>query len=66
VLVFLVGLSAIKVTWDGLEKRLRDLFAFTFDHIADDPDQMAIAIQHAMSLALSDVVMITIPQQLRL
>lgn len=61
VVVFLVGLGALKASWDSLEKRIRDLFAFTFDHLADDPEKMATATAHAMQLALTDVIMITIP-----
>jgi flagellar biosynthesis protein FlhB len=61
VVVFLVGLSALKVSWDSIEKRFRDLFAFTFDHISDDPEKMTVATFHAMQLALSDVIMMTIP-----
>jgi flagellar biosynthesis protein FlhB len=61
VVVFLVGLSSLKVSWDGIEKRFRDLFAFTFDHISDTPEAMAVATRHAMQLALVDVIMMTIP-----
>jgi flagellar biosynthesis protein FlhB len=61
VVVFLVGLSALKVSWDGIEKRFRDLFSFTFDHISDTPEAMHTATRHAMQLALTDVILMTIP-----
>lgn len=61
VVVFLVGLGALKVTWSSVEKRIRDLFSFTFDHLSDTPEQMRLATSHAMQLALTDVVLITLP-----
>jgi flagellar biosynthetic protein FlhB len=54
-------LSSLKVSWDGIEKRFRDLFAFTFDHLSDKPEAMTIATYHAMNLALTDVIMMTLP-----
>lgn len=58
--VFLVGLAAVKVSGDLMETQFRRLFTFAFDHIAH-PQEMEAATFHLLILAVTSVLIITLP-----
>ncbi len=60
VFVFLVGLGIVKATWPGIEQRFRELFTYSFDHIAH-PEDLERATFNLMLKALVDMLIITIP-----
>jgi flagellar biosynthetic protein FlhB len=60
VFVLLVGLGAVKGTWDMVEEELKVLFHFTFEHIAH-PESLLEATYQSMNMAVRAVLLLTIP-----
>ncbi|MDY7225527.1 type III secretion system export apparatus subunit SctU [Hyalangium rubrum] len=60
VFVFLVGLGALKSTWDMIEEEVKTLFRFTFDHIGK-PEMLDVATYQLMEMSVRTVVLLTIP-----
>lgn len=60
VIVFLVGLGVVKATWPNIEERLKEIFLFSFDHVAH-PEDLVNTTYRLMLLMLSDVILLTLP-----
>ena len=60
VAVFLVGLGALKATWDLVESRLMNLFQFGFDAVAH-PQGLEIAIPTLLFDAVTTVMLLSLP-----
>jgi flagellar biosynthesis protein FlhB len=60
VFVLLVGLGAVKGTWDTVELEIKTLFHFTFSNISR-PETLLEATYHSMNLAVRAVLLLTIP-----
>ncbi|MFP2929162.1 type III secretion system export apparatus subunit SctU [Pyxidicoccus sp. 3LG] len=58
--VLLVGMAAVKGSWDMLEHEISALFTFTFDHLAHT-DDLSVATGHALYLALRTLVVVSLP-----
>jgi|CXWL01.1.fsa_nt_gi flagellar biosynthetic protein FlhB len=58
--VFLAGMSVMKATWPDVEDRVSKLFLFTFDHVSH-PQDMKMAMYHAMVMAFEALLMLTLP-----
>src|SRR3954463_16737818 len=60
VLVFLVGLGALKANWQNILTELKLLFRFSFEHLSQ-PDSIELATYHLMQMALRSVLTLSIP-----
>ncbi|MCK8496181.1 MULTISPECIES: type III secretion system export apparatus subunit SctU [Myxococcus] len=60
VAVLVVGLSAVKATWDNLEKELSSLFLFSFDHMARGGD-LSDATGQLLYLGVRALLLVTLP-----
>ncbi|WP_164014961.1 type III secretion system export apparatus subunit SctU [Pyxidicoccus trucidator] len=58
--VLLVGLGAVKGTWDMLEHEISTLFLFTFDHVAH-PQNLDVVTGQALYIALRTMVLVSLP-----
>ncbi|MFP2908108.1 type III secretion system export apparatus subunit SctU [Pyxidicoccus sp. 3LFB2] len=58
--VLLVGLGAVKGTWDSLEHEISALFQFTFDHVAH-PQNLDVVTGQALYLALRTMILVSLP-----
>ena len=57
---FIVGLGVVKSTWPNVETRIKELFQFSFDHIAH-PQGLETATFQLIALALNSVIMLSLP-----
>lgn len=58
--VLLVGLGAVKGTWDSLEHEISTLFQFTFDHVAH-PQNLDVVTGQALYIALKTMLVVSLP-----
>ncbi|GHG97849.1 type III secretion system export apparatus subunit SctU [Comamonas sp. JC664] len=58
--VLLVGLAAVKFSWDMLETELTSLFMFSFDQLAH-PESLAVATGQLLYLGLRAVLVVSLP-----
>ncbi|MCP3141414.1 type III secretion system export apparatus subunit SctU [Pyxidicoccus xibeiensis] len=58
--VLLVGLGAVKGTWDILEHEISALFLFTFDHLTH-PDHLSVVTGQALYLAVRTLIIVSLP-----
>ncbi|AKQ67678.1 Flagellar biosynthesis protein FlhB [Myxococcus hansupus] len=58
--VLLVGLAAVKFSWDMLETELTSLFMFSFDQLAH-PESLAVATGQLLYLGLRAVLLVSLP-----
>jgi flagellar biosynthetic protein FlhB len=58
--VLLVGLGAVKGTWDTMEHEFSSLFQFTFDHVTH-PDHLEVVTGQAFYLALRTLLLVSLP-----
>ncbi|ABF87691.1 FlhB/HrpN/YscU/SpaS family protein [Myxococcus xanthus DK 1622] len=58
--VLLVGLAAVKGSWDMLETELTSLFLFSFDHLTN-PVDLSVATGQLLFLGLRAVVLVSLP-----
>ncbi len=58
--VLLVGLAAVKFSWDMLETELTALFTFSFDQLAH-PESLAVATGQLLYLGLRAVLLVSLP-----
>ncbi len=60
VAVFLVGLGALKATWDLVNARITELFHFGFDKLSH-PGDLTEAIPAALFMGVTSVVLLSLP-----
>ncbi|MBX5482230.1 MAG: type III secretion system export apparatus subunit SctU [Myxococcaceae bacterium] len=60
VAVFLVGLAAVKASWDTVNARTSALFDFAFDNAAH-PDRLVEAIPRSLWIGVSAVIVLSLP-----
>src|SRR5215217_1902315 len=60
VAVLVVGLGAVKATWDNLEKEISSLFMFSFDHLARG-DDLGDATSQLIYLGIRTLLLVTLP-----
>jgi flagellar biosynthetic protein FlhB len=60
VVVFLVGLGTVKATWPSIEQKLKEIFLYSFDHVAH-PEDLTNTTYRLMLMMLSDVILLTLP-----
>ncbi|NVJ26706.1 MULTISPECIES: type III secretion system export apparatus subunit SctU [Myxococcus] len=60
VAVLVVGLAAVKATWDNLEKEISSLFMFSFDHLARG-DDLGDATSQLIYLGIRTLLLVTLP-----
>ncbi|WP_426750661.1 type III secretion system export apparatus subunit SctU [Myxococcus sp. Y35] len=58
--VLLVGLGALKFSWDMMETELTSLFAFSFDHLSN-PEGLAVATGQMLYLGLRALLLVSLP-----
>ncbi|NOK05719.1 MULTISPECIES: type III secretion system export apparatus subunit SctU [Myxococcus] len=58
--VLLVGLAAVKGSWDMLETELTSLFLFSFDHLTN-PVDLSVATGQLLYLGVRAVVLVSLP-----
>ena len=60
VMGLVVGLGVVKGTWSGFEKKITELFHFSFEHISH-PEDIQTATYQLASMALQTVLMVALP-----
>ncbi len=58
--VLLVGLAALKFTWDRVVTELTSLFTFSFDHLAH-PEGLMVATGQLLYLGVRALLLVTLP-----
>ncbi|AEI65890.1 type III secretion system export apparatus subunit SctU [Corallococcus macrosporus] len=58
--VLLVGLGAVKGSWDMMETELMSLFTFSFDHLTN-PVDLSVATGQLLYLGVRAVVLVSLP-----
>ncbi|NTX04283.1 MULTISPECIES: type III secretion system export apparatus subunit SctU [Myxococcus] len=58
--VLVVGLAAVKATWDNVEREISSLFIFSFDHLAKG-DDLGDATGQLLYLGLRAMLLVTLP-----
>ncbi|QDE89391.1 EscU/YscU/HrcU family type III secretion system export apparatus switch protein [Myxococcus xanthus] len=58
--VLLVGLAAVKGSWDMLETELTSLFLFSFDHLSN-PVDLSVATGQLLYLGVRAVLLVSLP-----
>ncbi len=60
VVAFAVAMGVVKATWGSFEDTIRELFAFSIDHIAH-PEDLALATRQLMQMAVTDLLILCVP-----
>jgi len=61
VAVLVVGLAALKASWDTLETEISSLFTFSFDHMSRGGDDLRVATGQLLYLGLRALLLVSLP-----